>query len=374
MRSQPLSQALRFAGALLLLAAFIAGCDALQEADAPSSDTAATAKTVDGELRMTMRGRVIVANRNAGTASVISTRTDNVILTVNLPQAEGEPLPEPMYVAYDDATDRVFIGDRANNRVVAYDARDASVIGTAPAGGIFHMWVSASGNQLWVVNDIDNEMTVIDPATLDVLATVPVTGGTPHDTIVEPDGSAAYVTLFVADGPDQVVKYDTGTFTEVDRADVGEDPHLGINDIDDQLYVPCQNSNAVFVLNRASLDMVTMIAVPGAHGAWMTRGGRTFFTTNLPGGGASGLFAIDTATNSTAGSIDTTPEGLIPVPHNIASTPGASKIYVTHSGDTASQVTIYTLDENEPMNPDLVTSEVIEVGLNPFGTFYVPSR
>lgn len=361
---------------LLALAVLVSSCDALTDSPPTATDSGAAeaAATVDGEQRMTMRDRIVVANRASGTASVISTRTDNVLLTVPLPRATSEPLPEPMYVVYDAPTDRVFVGDRANNRVVAFDARTADVVGTAPATGIFHMWAAQAGNQLWVVDNVGNQMAVIDPATLSVLATVPVTGGVPHDTVLEPDGSFAYVTVFVADGADQIVKYSTSTFQEVDRADVGEDPHLGINDLDDQLYSPCQGSDAVFVLDRATLDVVTTIPVPAAHGAWMTRGGRTFFTTNISGGGTDGLFAIDTQANSVIGSIDTTPDMTIPTPHNVASTPNARKIYVTHSGDASNKTTVYTLDEDDPMNPDLVTAKVIEVGLNPFGIGYVPSR
>ena len=58
----------------------------------------------------------------------------------------------------------------------------------APAGrGVFHMWADYRGRQLWVNNDIDKTTTVIDPSTLEVLATVPTPadlvamGGKPHD-------------------------------------------------------------------------------------------------------------------------------------------------------------------------------------------------
>ncbi len=370
---RPLPRILFLPLTLLALAAMAGGCDALTDAQPPTA-AEARAEAAGGELRRTMHGRIVVANRTSGTASVISTRTAEVLLTVRLPQGEIEPEPEPMYVVYDAPTDRVFIGDRTNNRVVAYDARTALVVGTIPATGIFHMWADPGGAQLWVVDDVGNRMTVIDPATLDVLATVPVAGGVPHDTVLEPDGSFAYVTVFVEDGPDQIVKYRTDTFAEVARTVVGENPHLAINDIDGQLYSPCQGSDAVFVLDRATLGVVTTIPVPGAHGAWMARGGKTFFTTNLPGGGTDGLFAIDTRTNSVIGSVDTTPDPVIPTPRNVASPPSGRKIYVTHSGATANQTTVYTLDEDDPMNPDLVTSEVITVGMNPFGIGYVPSR
>lgn len=98
----------------------------------------------------------------------------------------------------------------------------------------------------------------------------------------------------------------------------------------------------------------------------MTRNGKTFYTTNLPGGGTNGLFAIDTKTNTVIGTPVDTP---FPVPHNIALTPNGNKIYVTHSGGTADTVTVYTAT---PKDPVPVFKTTITVGTNPFGLTFVP--
>ena len=131
------------------------------------------------------------------------------------------------------------------------------------------------------------------------------------------------------------------------------------------LFVPCQNSDAVFVLNRFSLDEVEVIDVPGAHGAGMPRHGRYFYTTNLPGGGANGLYVIDTTALTVVGEPVDTP---YPVPHNIALTPSGRKLYVTHSGPN-DKVTVYKLSHGRPV-PEYVGE--ITVGDNPFGLAYVP--
>jgi hypothetical protein len=91
------------------------------------------------------------------------------------------------------------------------------------------MWTDPFDRQLLVNNDIDKTCTVIDPLTLQVLATVPtpadlaLAGGRPHDVILDPiNGQFAYVTLIgVAGAVDYVVKYSTQSFTEVGRAAVG---------------------------------------------------------------------------------------------------------------------------------------------------------
>ena len=318
------------------------------------------------------RGKIVVANRADGTISIIAAKTNEIIDTVALP--DGENPPEPMYVVYSSAKNRVFVGDRANNRVVVFDAHDFSVEGSVDAGaGVFHMWADGRNRQLWVNNDIDNTSTVINPRTLEVLATVPTPadlvaqGGKPHDVILAPFGSFAYVTIVGVPGEfDYLVQYNTRTFQEVNRAPVGKDPHVSLARQHNRLYVPSQNSNVVIVLNRFTLEEVTRLDVPGAHGAAMSRNGKVFYTTNLPNGGTDGLYAINTRTNAIIGEPVDTP---YPVPHNLALTDNGRKLFVTHSGGTADKVTVYTVSKH---NPVPVFAGEVTVGLNPFGLAFVP--
>ncbi|MDX1689003.1 MAG: beta-propeller fold lactonase family protein [Candidatus Promineifilaceae bacterium] len=315
-------------------------------------------------------GKVVVANRASGTISVIDTTTDAVVGTYALP---GENPAEPMYVVYNVIADQVFVGDRANDQVVAFDPDDFSVEATVDVGeGVFHMWADVVGSQLWVNNDVDDTATVIDVRTLDVLATVPMPadlvamGGKPHDVIVERGGRYAYITMLALPGPnDYVVQFDTRTFTEVNRAAVGKDPHLSLTQRNNYLYVPAQNSDVVTILDRDTLDPVAELDVAGAHGAGMRLDGRFFYTSNLPGGGADGLIAIDTQTNTVLGSVDTP----YAVPHNIALTPDGRKLYLTHSGGASDKVTIYTASGQMPVPTH---AGEVTVGFNPFGLAYVP--
>jgi DNA-binding beta-propeller fold protein YncE len=318
------------------------------------------------------RGRVVIANRGSGSISVIDAITNELIGTYPLPP--GDNTPEPMYVVYSSAKHRVFVGDRANDRVVVFDARDLSVETTVATGaGVFHMWADPQSQQLWVNSDIDNTTTVIDPNSLAVLATVPTPadlvalGGKPHDVILDPMGRYAYVTVLGLPGPeDYVVQFSTATFEEVGRAAVGKDPHVSLARQNDLLYVPSQGNSQVSVLDRETMELVTTIAVPGAHGAGMARNGKVFYTTNLPGGGIDGLYAIDTRTNTVIGSggVDTP----YAVPHNIALTPDSHKLFLTHSGPN-DKVTIYDINANDPIP---VLAGEVTVGANPFGLAYIP--
>ncbi len=320
------------------------------------------------------QGKIVVANRGSGNMSVIDARSGTLIDTVDLPQGPGENVPEPMYVVYTRADDRVFVGDRANDRVVVFDADDFSLLATVTSGeGVFHMWADFLGRQLWVNNDVDNTSTVIDPRTLEILAIVPTPadlvamGGRPHDVVLDAKGRNAFVSVIGVAGPDDyVVRYSTETFTETGRAAVGNDPHLSLNRRNNLLYVPSQGGNSVYVLNRSSMAVVDILAVPGAHGAGMAFNGRFFYTTNLPGGGTDALFTIDTRTNTVIGDAVDSP---YPVPHNIALTPFPGKLYLTHSGGAADKVTFYDVSSSDPIP---VYAGEVTVGLNPFGLSYVP--
>jgi DNA-binding beta-propeller fold protein YncE len=314
-------------------------------------------------------GHVVVANRGSGDVSVIDVATDTA-MTVALP---GPNTAEPMYVVNSPAGGRVFVGDRANNRIVVLRTSDFSVEDTVPAGqGVFHMWASPNSDQLWVNNDVDKTITVIDVITLNVVNTIPLPadlvgmGGKPHDVVLEQNGSSAFVTMLgFAGQTDYVVKFSTDSFEEIGRAKVGKDPHVSLARQNKFLYVPCQNTNEIVILDRASLDEVDSLSVPGAHGAGMSRNGKIFYTTNLPDGGVDALYTVDTASNTLVGEPADTP---FTVPHNMALTPNGKKIYVTHSGPNT-VVTVYTASRQDPV-PVYLTSVV--VGDNPFGLAYVP--
>ena len=312
------------------------------------------------------RGDIVVANRNSGSISVIDTRTDEVTGTYPLPNSG-----EPMYVVSVDRMHKVFVGDRANNQVVVFNSNNYSIETTIPVGqGVFHMWADPQGRQLWVNNDVDKTTSVINLHSMSVIATIPTPpdlvsmGGIPHDVILGPFGRLAYVTVVgVAGNSDYVVQYSTHTFEETRRAAVGKDAHVSLTARSRYLYVPCQNSDAIYVLNRFSMNQVEVISVPGAHGVNITTNGKYLYTTNLPGGGSDGLIAIKTRGNNVIGSTNTQ----YAVPHNIALTPNSKKLYLTHSGGTSDKVTVYRISNHNPV-PEFLKEITVE--LNPFGLAY----
>lgn len=303
-------------------------------------------------------GKMVVANRGDGTISVIDVGSDQVVDIVMLPMSVGDAFPEPMYVVATQKN-RVWVGDRANDRVVVFDSRTFAVEALIPAGdGVFHMEADNSGRQLWVVNDQDKTATVVDARKLNVLATVPMPAdlGAPHDVVLDDHGVFAYVSFI---GDKTVVQFETRSYTEVDRAIVGLSPHIAYNKKNDELYLPCQGDDAVFVLDAADLSLVDIIPVPNAHGTATSTNSRQFYTTNISDLGVAAVQCIDTKSNTVAGVADT-PD---PIPHNIAVTANGRKLYVTHSGGGASTVSVF--ETNKKGNPTFVTT--VTVGSNPFG-------
>lgn len=318
------------------------------------------------------RGAIVVANRGSGSISVIDGKSGQLRGTFMLPYGEGENMPEPMYVNGIARMNRVFVGDRANNRVAVFDARTWEVVGTVPAGqGVFHQWVDRQGKQLWVNNDIDNTITIIDPLRLAVIATIDIPadlaamGGKPHDVVLDHQGRYGYVTVLGLAGPvDYLLQFDAHSFDEMNRQPVGKDPHLALGTNTD-LYVPSQDSDEVRVFDPETLELREVIAAPGAHGAAVSPNGRFFYTTNLPGGGADALLTIRTMDNSVVGEAVATPH---PIPHNLALSGGGRMLFVTHSGGAADKVTIYRVHPGSGL--PTYWNEVT-VGLNPFGIGYV---
>src|SRR5262245_1401807 len=152
-----------------------------------------TTLAVDAPASAGLLGQqMVVANRGDASISVIDVATSGVT-TFALPP--GANRPEPMYVVYSPVNDLVFVGDRANNRVVAYNARTYDVIaGNIPTlPGVFHMWGNTARDQLWVANDTSRSVSVIDMRTFAILATIATPNdlgpsAIPHDVILDPSG------------------------------------------------------------------------------------------------------------------------------------------------------------------------------------------
>ncbi len=313
-------------------------------------------------------GKIAVANRAAGTVSIIDAATDNVVRTLTLPNTITAA--EPMYVVYKD--NRIYVGDRGNNQVVVYDSYGYNLLTTIPTGqGVFHMWSAKNAQRLLVNNDIDNTVTVIDTNTLTVHNTLSLPtdlitlGFKPHDVFVTDNGRVAFVSLLDGqEGNDYVIKLSIDRNKELERQEVGGDPHLFISpNKRNQLYVISQDSSTVSILNKSNLSIRDQLNVPNAHGVFAAN--RRLYVTNIAEGGVGGLYTIDTKKFNVV-DVDDTPYA---VPHNITVTENGRKVYVTHSGATQNKVSVYQTIPNIAL-PSYLGEITVEA--NPFGLAYIP--
>lgn len=291
---------------------------------------------------------VVVTNRGGASLTFIDAATQSVARTLSLPGAE------PMYVVYVPKTDRLYVGDRAQNKVHIVHPGTYALEASVDVGrGVFHMWADGQGQQLWVVNDVDNSVSVVNLSDRSV-RTIALSQK-PHDVFLTADGRTAYVSVLVDGAPDRVLRFDAQTLGQLGDAAVGEDPHLYFVEQDQQLYVANQEGG-LFVFGR-DLTPVGRLNLPGTHGIVPSHDGRWLFMTDLPG---KRLYSVNTETlalNAPALPV------AVNTPHNVVSAQNSSHLFVSHSGPSANQVTSYRVNAVG----ELTAHATLIAGINPFG-------
>ncbi len=107
----------------------------------------------------------MVADRGSGTVTVISTRSDAVIDTLEMPP--GDNPPEPMYDVYTPVRNRLLVGDRGNDRVVALwtiDTHTNKVVGEpvdAPYSVPHNIALTPGGRKLYLTHSGPNDKVSI---------------------------------------------------------------------------------------------------------------------------------------------------------------------------------------------------------------------
>jgi YVTN family beta-propeller protein len=347
-RIKQLKNPVLFIGLLISLAFMVVSCQ--KSTDELGQESFDTQKAKQGPQKEEI---VVVANRNSGSISFIDAISNAVVETLSISGSQ------PMYVVYVPANDRIYVGDRAQNKVHVIDPASRQVESSIDVGnGVFHMWADGNGDQLWVNNDVDQTTSVIDLNSNMVIQTISI-GAKPHDVFVSEDGSRAYVSVFRPDAAaDQVYMYSTSTFQKTGEQDVGRDPHLYHLSRKDKLYVPCQ-SGEVYALDGSDLGVLNVSDYAGAHGIFGTLNQNTLFVTNLPG---AEIYSINAIKDEQIGD----PVSSDPVPHNLVVNKKASKLFVTHSGATANTVSVFDIG---PQN-GLTFNSTLTVEQNPFGLAY----
>lgn len=302
-----------------------------------------------------------VANRNSGDLSLINTRNLKV-KTIHL-KYHGKTA-EPMYVnhwrsQYAD-WGQIFIGDRKNNRILAVDDRGHDVVHAIPVGkGVIHQSIQRNGKQLWVVNDIDKTLSIINPDWGSVVKTIRIPGkywfGTPHDVFLT--NEYAYVTVLRLPGGNRLLRYNLNDYKMSKDINIKGGAHVFAQH--GKVYVPSEIDEQLRVYRESDLKLLRTPEVPNAHGIVTSENARHVYVTNIKEGGDNAVWALSGNGKRSFGSGDTWYD----VPHNLALDAAAKRLFVTHSGADNNQVTVMKIREQE--SPIAVNH--VKVGTNPFG-------
>lgn len=216
---------------------------------------------------------------------------------------------------------------------------------------------------LYVCNQAGATLSVISAETNEVVATLDLTeygfssNAKPHHVVVEPDGSAFYVSLI---GADAIVKFDRAGEL------VGQVPFeapgmLAVHPEKDQLYATHTMSlpnvpTTVAVVRRSDMTLIgdapLEVPIEHPHAVGVHPEGAYAYVGSLS---QNRLAAIDTETLEVA--FFTQPKPLQQYVH-FAFAPDGGRLYAT--GQTAGQVRIF--DVSDPASPQLVETLDVEAG------------
>lgn len=306
---------------------------------------------------------VFVANRNDTTVSRIASETEEV---TNLRVQSSNSLPEPMYIVHCKNTHEIWVGMRGLNEIHVYCQKTLDLktkIQVIP--GIFHMAANDHFRYVAVVCDTSKKIVIISTKDYTTIKTIdlPVDLSTyvPHDVVISEFG--IYVSL-IGQNNGYVIRYGTQLFNEENRIQVGNVPHLFTGEKYRHLYIVSETDGMLYKVGLVSFVLVKQLPIPGAHGIYGTYKESRLYVSNVKSiNGSQSLYHVLTDDLTIANVMDS----LVKNPHNLMLNKKQNKLYVTHSFNTSTSVTIYDLDAAGVID----SGTIVNTGLNPFGLMLI---
>ncbi|RBY82472.1 cell surface protein [Geodermatophilus sp. TF02-6] len=221
---------------------------------------------------------------------------------------------------------------------------------------------SPDGRRLYVTNRGAGVITVVDTATDQVTAAIPVEAGPPQYLTFSPDGTRAYVSVWDdARTVAAVCVLDTGTDAIVATVPVRSRPYVSAVTPDgSRLYVPNHDSGTVSVIDTATDTLVADVSVPpNPHWVELTPDGSRAYVADHESDVVS---VIDTATATVVGEI---PVGTSP--HSVAV--HRTRPLVANVNYDADSVTVIDTDTDEVVATVAVGEEPQDVTWSADGRF-----
>ncbi|NYJ04385.1 serine/threonine-protein kinase [Petropleomorpha daqingensis] len=264
--------------------------------------------------------RAYVANRDAGTVTVLDTANDQVVDTIAIADGPAwyvrvSPDGQQVYVSVKNA-------DQTANWLVTLDTEtgrqvDKTEIDARP----FSAAVTPDGRFVWVASHAASRVDVVDTASDALVATIPVASD-PHAVALSPDGRRAYVANHESD---LLTVLDTRTRSAITTVDAGDGPYaVAVSPDGDELAVADYEGGTVTVVDTAGRKVLTSVPVGGnpQDVAWAADGKHLYAVDNAD----DSVSVIDTDSFTVT---DTVAVGTSPT--SIAVRPDGERAYVTNS-------------------------------------------
>ncbi|MGB9928856.1 MAG: PKD domain-containing protein [Methanosarcina sp.] len=269
-----------------------------------------------------------ITNRSDNTVSVIDTKNDTVIATVNVGS-------EPTGVAINSTGTKVYVVNTGSYNVsvigTLFNTVEATVnVDSVPIG----IAVTPDGSTVYVVNACSNNVSVIDTKTNTVTDEVYGIGSGPHGVAVNPMGTKVYVTII---NSNTVAVIDTATNTVTTKiAKVGNFPHeIAVSPDGTKVYVTNWGGNNVSVID--TVKNVVIATVPVGHypgGVAVNPAGTRVYVTDCGEGWLpKNVSVIDTATNTVTNTVEVGNLSNSNSSWFVSVTPDGTKVYVTTGDD-----------------------------------------
>ncbi|MBI4333206.1 MAG: beta-propeller fold lactonase family protein [Chloroflexi bacterium] len=181
----------------------------------------------------------------------------------------------------------IYVVNEDDDTVSVIDGATRSVMGTIPVGKWPHyVALDPAGTRAYVTNGDSNTVSVIDTATNRVTSTIEGVGSDPQQIVIDPAGKSAYVPCYDS-GVVHVIDLAVGTVSATIR--VGESPQsVAISPDGGRVYVVNLHSPEAMVIDTATHRVTaTFTTGEGASGMAVSPDGRRLYL----GGHGAGMWA-----------------------------------------------------------------------------------
>jgi YVTN family beta-propeller protein len=161
-----------------------------------------------------------------------------VVVTVHLPLTANRPSVSGNLAVEDRAgsTDRLWVVNQDNDSVSVIDLATNNRIAEIAVGNGPRALAIVPNGEVWITNKLGSSISVVDPAALAPLRTIAMPAGSqPFGIASAPSGATVYVVL---EGLGRLLKIDTGNDTTIDSLEVGPNPRgISVSGDGDVIYV-----------------------------------------------------------------------------------------------------------------------------------------